>query len=202
MKKTLYILLLLLIPATVMSQQDNAKNESKNQNERPAMSIYTDIFSIRHLTFNKKVDRTGRGELLQVEFQLYNNTDFPRDLYLFVLGSYEELKWKMNSFGDKKIYPEDNIISYLAAYPNNTDNFKYEENGNERYYKVPKDYKIGINPINEKPYNLNHSLIVRTELLNKYRKNYKFFNHVTLIIYDDEGKLIFRQVYTIDSIRK
>lgn len=201
MKKSILVFILIIIPILGFSQE-NENSSGEKKDEKPVVAIKTDIFSIRHLSFNKKVDRIGRGELMQVEFQLYNNTDFKRKLYVFVIGTYEELEWHMNSFGTKRLFPEENLIKYIAASPDKLDNFKYQEGDKEVYYKYPKDYKLGINPLSDQIYELDHTLIIRTELLNKYRKNYKFFNHVTIIIYDDEGKMLFRQIYTIDMIRK
>ncbi len=68
--------------------------------------------------------------------------------------------------------------------------------------KHAKDYKLGVDPATNKPYALKDKIIIRTDHLSPYRKNYKFFNNAAVLIYDDEGKLLYRQLYLIDKMRK
>ncbi len=202
-KKLVYILLF-IVPVLIFSQ-DKPADEKLNatvKDNKPVIAILTDIFQINSLSFNKRHDPKGRGVELQVEFQLYNNTDLKRNLYIFVIGTYEEEVWAKSSIFGTKILPIRSDIKFIETYPPNNDNFLYEENGIKLYEKYPKDFKLGINPGENKPYSLDEDLIVRTSLISKYRKHYLYFNHVTLIIYGDEGELIYRQVYRIDGYRK
>lgn len=205
-KKIVIILALISISITLYSQQDanTVKTDGKNEkDEKPVLSVFTDVFDIKHLSFIKKVDPKGRGELILVEFQLLNNTDLTRDLYIFVVATHEDTNWKRTILTNKKILPQGSRINYFASYPENDDNFKYQdEDGKEYLDKYPKDYKAGINPFTDKAYSLDTDLIVRTQVLCRYRKKYRYFNNVTLIIYDDEGKLLYRVVHRIDWTRK
>lgn len=202
LKRLIYIMF--LIYPLIMFSQENTSDEKVSAvvDNKPVLAVFTDVFDIKSLSFNKRNDPKGRGDELQVEFQLYNNTDLKRNLYIFVVATYEEEIWARNSILGTKIIPIRSDIKFIETYPSDNDNFKYEENGNTFYDKYPKDYKLGINPFESKPYFLDEDLIVRTSIISKYRKHYLFFNHVTLIIYGDEGELMYRQVYRIDGYRK
>ena len=203
LKKIIIILVLISIPVSVFSQQGADTEKTDKKDEHPVLAVFTDVFDIKHLSFIKKVDPKGRGELILVEFQLLNNTDLTRDLYIFVVATNEEINWKKTTLTDRRILPQGSRINYFASYPDSNDNFKYQDQDGKEYMdKYPKDYKAGINPYTGKPYSLDTDIIVRTEILCRYRKRYQYFNYVTLMIYDDEGKLLFRQVHRIDWTRK
>lgn len=203
MFKRLIYILFVIYPLVVFSQENTAENKvDASVDDKPVLAVLTDVFDIKSLSFNKRNDPKGRGEELQVEFQMYNNTNLKRNLYIFVVATYEEEIWARNSILGTKILPIRSDIKFIETYPSDNDNFKYEEDGKTYYDKYPKDYKLGINPYENKPYFLDEDLIVRTSVISKYRKKFMFFNHVTLIIYGDEGELLFRQVYRIDSYRK
>ncbi|MGL4370572.1 MAG: hypothetical protein ACRCUT_13000, partial [Spirochaetota bacterium] len=63
------------------------------------------------------------------------------------------------------------------------------------------DYKLGVNPATGKMYTLLDKIIIRSEHLTVYRKNFKYFNNVTVVIFDDEGKTKYRQTYYLDGRR-
>ena len=86
--------------------------------------------------------------------------------------------------------------------PNDPANFEYDINGAKELKKYPKDYKLGVDPQTGKIYSLKDKIIVRTQHLNLYRKNFKFYNNVTIILYDDAGKMKFRQTYALKGKRR
>jgi len=97
MFRRIYIMLALFVPVSfVFPQSDTVKDEkNKTKIEKPEQIVTTDVFGIENLSFNKKIDPTGKGELLQVEFALKNNTDSPLELYIFMMA---QLKTR-NGFG-------------------------------------------------------------------------------------------------------
>jgi len=199
-----FIMLALFVPVSfVFSQSDTVKDEkNKTKIEKPEQIVTTDVFGIENLSFNKKIDPTGKGELLQVEFALKNNTDSPLELYIFMMGTVEDKEWVWNTFNNRKVTLKKIIIKHFASTPDDKTQFEKEEDGKKVINKYPKDFKTGINPNTGKPYILESYLPVRTELLSQYRKKYQFFNYATIYIFDNEGELLFYQNYSLDKIRR
>ncbi|HEY1407227.1 MAG TPA: hypothetical protein VF857_11505, partial [Spirochaetota bacterium] len=137
----------------------------------------------------------------EVVFELTNTEDTPRDLYIFVLASHEEQKWVYNSFRTKRSVPERVDVDLFVPVPSDRANFEYDINGAKLIKKYAKDYKLGVDPSTGKAYHLKDKVIVRTEHLSPYRKNYTYFNNATVLVYDDEGKLLFRQIYALNGFR-
>ena len=207
MLKRSILMLALIMPASIIfPQNDTVKDDTQvkkqGSSEKPLQITNTDVFTIEHLTFNKKIDPSGRGELLQIEFALKNNMDAPMNLHIFLLGTIEETEWVWNSFNNRKISLKEISIKYFASTPDDASQFEREENGKKKIVKYPKDFKTGINPLTGKIYTLENYLPVRTELLSKYRKKYKYFNNATIYIFDDDGNLLFYQNYSLDKLRK
>jgi hypothetical protein len=175
--------------------------KAQKEDSFPPQAIYSDELSVSMPTFSKKTDVQGRGDILEVAFAINSLRDGKFDIYVFVIASQEQLKWITDSFGKKKIYPEGNVISEFVPFPGKNDNFEYDIDGKKLFKKYAKNYKLGVNPADVKPYALKDRINIRTEHLTLYRKNYKFFNNCTILIYDDEGTVLFRQIYEMKGYR-
>ena len=183
------------------SDQGKKADASGTKDPFPPQSVDTDDYKVSPPSFLRKGDNQGKGEVLEVGFDITNNTDNPHQLYLFVIATYEDTKWLYNSFKTKKTVPEKVAIEYFSASPDNRANFEYDINGVKELKKYPKDYKLGVDPATGKIYTLKDRIIVRTQHLTEYRKNFKMFNNVTVIVYDDEGTVKFRRTYALKGIR-
>ncbi|HEY1406019.1 MAG TPA: hypothetical protein VF857_05360, partial [Spirochaetota bacterium] len=107
--------------------EEPAKTVDTQKNDPfPPFAVSTDLFKLPMPTFSKKIDPKGRGELMEVVFELTNTEDTPRDLYIFVLASHEEQKWVYNSFRTKRTVPEKVDIDLFAPDPSDRANFEYE----------------------------------------------------------------------------
>jgi hypothetical protein len=210
-RKLLIIAFICVLPALGFSQTkaqvsipaEKVKNETSGTKDQfPPQSVDTDDYTVSHPSFLKKGDNMGKGEVLEVGFDITNNTDNPHSLYLFVIATYEDTKWQYNSFANRKVIPQKVAIEYFSPSPDDVKNFEYDINGVKELKKYPKDYKLGVDPQTGKIFTLKDKLIVRTQHLNLYRKNFKFYNNVTIIVFDDEGKTKFRQTFALKGKRR
>jgi hypothetical protein len=95
MKKIALSLLMLLLPAIAFSQaQAPAQPEVAADGipNYPVQSIRSYEFDVRAITVSRQYETRGRGEILNVEFGIHNNTDYPMDLYVFAIATYEDYK--------------------------------------------------------------------------------------------------------------
>ncbi len=211
MTRYINFFLILFLPVFLFAQDTPAK-KTEPSGAIPVQSQYSDKFEIKNVDFNKKVDLNGKGENLDVTFILDNHMDDPQDLYLFVVASYEVGKPKETLF-DNPIPPHKRIRSFVP-FPLDLANFEYsetddkgqllkDEQGKEihLYKKFPKNPQAGIDPSTGKPYHLVDRLVVRTNHMSKYRHNFAFFNNVTILVFDKDGKPIFRQQYELKGYR-
>ncbi len=206
--------LMILFTGIVTAQN---KDEEKEKNVKikpvPIQAQYTDRFDIQNIYFNKRIDLKGVGEILEVELILRSHLDDPQELNIFVIASYEKKHRKETSFLHP-IPPQKKIKSFVP-YPDDIKNFQYpytdrngkvrkDEKGMDRlmFVKNPVDPKKGINPETGKPYLLKDKLVLRTRHLSKYRYDYFFFNEVAVLIYDKDGKPLFRQLYELKGFRR
>ena len=208
MKRLFLILIICILPSALFSQNQNAAQpaETKKADDRkkdafPPQSVQNEDFVVSMPSFVRKGDNLGKGEILEVGFDITNNLDSPRTFYIFVIATYEDIKWQYNSFQSKKTFPEKVQTAYFSPYPDTNANYEYEINGEKELKRYPKDFKAGINPADGKFYTLKDKLIIRSNHLCIYRKNYKYYNNVTIILYDEEGKLKFRQTYALEGSR-
>jgi len=208
MKRFFMILMICILPSAVFSQNQNTaqpaqpkKAEEGKKEQFPPQSVLNNDFTVSMPSFVKKGDNLGKGEVLEVGFDLSNNVDSSATLYIFVIATYEDIKWQYNSFQSKKTFPEKIQTAYFTPYPDTNANYEYDINGEKELKRYPKDYKAGINPADGKPYLLKDKIIIRSRHLSLYRKNYKFYNNVTIVIFDDEGKTKFRQTYSLEGTR-
>ncbi|HOD14946.1 MAG TPA: hypothetical protein PLA65_04510 [Spirochaetota bacterium] len=212
MIRNIAITLALLVPALVFSADiDNSKQMNVRTNI-PVLSQYNNTFSIQNLYFNKRIDVTGKGEILEVEFILENLTDDPIDIYLFTIATYEKTEVTKSSF-ERPIPPKERIRTFVT-YPDDIQNFTYpvydkdgkpqkDENGLDKIKleKFPKNPKSGVDPSTGKPYHLTDKLVIRTTHISPYRKNYFFFNNLAVLIFDSEGKPAYRKLFEIKGKR-
>lgn len=205
------IMLVLLIPALVFSQ-DTGKQQKSAKTNIPVLSQYSNSYAIRNLYFNKKIDISGKGEILEVEFILENLTDDPMDIYLFTIATYEKVEKTRSSF-EEPVPPKERIRTFVS-YPDDIQNFTHpvlDENGNPKkdqngldmvkLVKFPQNPKAGVDPNTGKPYHLTDKLVIRTTHLSPYRKNYFFFNNLAVLIFDNEGKPSYRKLFEIKGKR-
>ena len=208
-KKIILYTLLLLISNPLFSQIKQTKQDINRDNTEnmlinpPVQALYTNILELKNLDFNKRVAFSGKGESLDVVFELFSQSNEPLDLYIFVIATYEKVEKSESSF--QSPIPERDRIKTFVPFPNDIKNFQYldpQKQGKIRYIKYPKKPKDGVEPFSGKPYSLTNRLIVKTHHLSKYRNNYFFFNEVTILIFDSEGKPLFRQLFTIKGVRR
>lgn len=214
MKRYVIFILLLIVPAFIFSQEQPAQQKQETKkNLTPVVSQYSHDFAVRDISFNKRIDLSGKGELLEVEFNLVNKTDYAFDLYVFVIASYEVKEKTDSSFED--FIPREKRIRSFIPYPDVPDQFRtpiLDEKGNivknvhgvdmYEYEKNPRDPRTGVNPETGKPYRLNQKLLIRTYHLSNYRTNYYFFNQAAILIFDKNGNPVFRQLYELNGWRR
>lgn len=207
--KWLSFLILLFIPVLLLPQGKTKKQDNKGivDTAISPLSLQSKDFSIKSIDFNKRIDIKGRGEILEVVMVLKNNTDNPIDLYVFTIATYEKTQKTRSSF--EKLIPEKEKLRTFKAFPGPDSNFqypKYDPSGKieknkkgetkMRYVKFPKDPKKG------KFYTLKNKIIYRSAHLSEYRSNYFYFNEVMVLIFNKEGKPIFRQLYKVIGQRR
>ncbi len=187
-----------VIPALLFSQE---KKDADSQHI-PIGAQYSNSFEVSDIYFNRRIDTTGKGELLEVEIVVKNLTDDPMDLYVHVIATFEREEKTRSSF--EMPIPEKERIRSFVPFPGKKEDYQYphpDKTGETILKKAPKDPKAGINPDTGKPYHLEEKLLIRTYHLSEYRTNYFFFNEVTILVYDNEGKPVFRQLYEIEGRR-
>lgn len=193
----------LALPIFILAQEKEAEKKSEvKSNNIPSQAIHCDKFSIGAVYFNKVFDDRALGDVLEVCFELKSKIDVPQDLYVFVIATYENIEKVTSSF-KMPIVEKDKLLSFVP-FPDDVKNFEYDDSktGKTRLLMYPKNTKAGVDPETGKPYTLKSNLFVRTRHFTKYRNNYVFFNNVAIVIFNEEGKLLFRQLYEIVGKRK
>jgi len=206
------LMLALLLPALVFSEEIDSTKQMSVKTNIPVLSQYSNTFSITNLYFNKRIDINGKGEILEVEFILENQTDDPLDIYIFTVATYEKTEISTSSF-ETPIPPKERIRTFVV-YPDDIQNFTHpvidkdgkpqkDENGLDmvKLVKFPKNTRAGGDPATGKPYRLSDKLVIRTIHLSPYRKNYFFFNNLAVLIFDSEGKPAYRKLFEIKGKR-
>ena len=198
------------------AQEKTVQEQPKSrppQKQIPVQAQYSNDFTVREIWFNRVIEKGGKGELLEVQFEVKNNTDYPLDLYIFVLASYVEKEKTDSSF--ERPVPKQKRIRSFVPYPLDIENFKYpvqdakgdtvkNRHGREvfDYFEFPHDPKAGISPDTGKPYHIKEKLHVRTYHLSQYRVNYFFFNRVAILAFDKDGNPVYRQLYELKGFRR
>ncbi len=202
--KHLIITLFLITPALLFSQDKSADTKIDLKKE-PVLSIFTDLFKLKNLSFSRE-QPDNNGEILETEFQLENLTNVSMDLYIFVIATYEKEYITKSSF-ERPELEDRNLIKLIQVYPDELSNYEYtvkDDSGvDKKYYqKYPKNIKAGIDKKTGKPYNLNDIITFRSRHFSKFMKKYYFFNNISILIFDSEDKLLFRQNYVVNPIKR
>jgi len=202
MLKKIFIIILLFSVSFVYAE--DTSNKTPKQSLSP-LSTHSKIISVKSINFNKRIDLKGRGEILEVDFSLKNNTDNSMKLYIFVVALYHKNYRKLTSF-DSPVPPQKKIKTFVP-FPNNLKNFQHtakDPMGKEYIQLVtyPKNYKEGTDPLTGKPYFLKNKIRVTTKHLSPYRTNYYYFNHAAITIYNKDGQTLFRQIYKLNGFRR
>ena len=145
----------------------------------------------------------GRGDVLDVEFEVKNLIDDPQELYIFVIATFEAEPQSRSSFSP--LLAKKNTLRSFVPYPDDITNFEYEDpdsEGKVKLIKYPKNPGAGIDENTGKPYHLKDKLFIRTKHLARYKNNYYYFNRVWILVYDKDEKPIFRQGYKFIGIRR
>lgn len=213
MKRYITVFIILLIPGLLISQDiQTGKGVDKVNTNIPVQAQYSNQFTIKNLFFNKKIDPTGMGEILEIEFLLENLTDDPQDLYIFTIATFEKIEATRSSF-ERPITLKERVRTFVT-YPDDLLNFSYpdlDQQGNQKkdkngadlikLLKFPKNPKAGVDALTGKPYRLFDKKHIRTTHLSRYRKNYFFFNNLAVLVFDSEGKPAYRQLYMVKGKR-
>lgn len=228
MKKVAFIIFL-CIGVTTLGQ--NPQNTSSTPTDEtiglPTQSLRTHLFDVEKFSMSFGYEPRGFGEVLTTEFNIRNKTDDVLELYIYAIATYENEDFDTSSFTMPRPGEGGITILNFVPYPIAAEdrdlpphkmkhlNFRYKTGRDTdplgTLQKYPRDPKLGINPLTGGPYKLHDTLFVQTKHVSKYRKNYVFFNFVTLLIFDaknltdEKGKLnppLFRQVYRIQGKRK
>jgi len=204
--KHLLISLFLITPAVLFSQ-DKAADNKLDITKEPVLSIQTNLFKIKNLTFSKLL-RDEKGEILETQFQVDNQTNISMDLYIFVIATYEKEYRSETSF-DRPTSEDKNPIKLIKTYPDDLTNYEYiykDSEGKEKkvYQKYPKNIKAGINKDTGKPYTLNDNDLITFHSFHNspYTKKYNFFNQITILIFDSDENLVFRQMYNVKPVKR
>lgn len=202
--KHLIISLFLITPALLFSQEKISDSKIDLKKE-PVLSIFTDLFKLKNLSFSR-LQPDNTGEILETEFQLENLTNVSMDLYIFVIATYEKEYLTKSSF-ERPDLEDKNSVKLIQVYPDELSNYEYtvkDEAGVEKkvYQKYPKNIKAGIDKKTGKPYNLTDIITFRSRNFSKFMKQYYFFNQITILIFDSEEKLLFRQNYIVNPVKR
>lgn len=202
--KHLLISLFLITPVFLFSQDKGADNKLDLKKE-PVLSIFTDLFKVKNLTFSK-IQPDNSGEILETEFQIENLTNVSMDLYIFVIATYEKEYLTKSSF-ERPNLEDSKLIKLIQTYPDDITNYEYilkDSSGAEKkiYQKYPKNIKAGINKKTGKPYRLDDTITFASRHLSKFMKNYYYFNTITILIFDNDEKLLFRRNYIVKPVKR
>ncbi|MCX8123984.1 MAG: hypothetical protein N3F66_07435 [Spirochaetes bacterium] len=196
MKKKYFALCMVLCASALLAQ-------TTQKLDIPIQSLYSNQVKIKDVYFNKRVDVGGKGDVLEVEVIFENLTDNPMDLYVNVIATYEKEEKAKSSF--EMPIPEKERIRNFVPYPDDISNYEYTDSKGKKIYQAyPKNTKSGINPLTNKLYSLSvrDNLVVRSYHISPYRKDFVFFNFVTILVFDKDGNPILREVYELTGKRK
>jgi hypothetical protein len=196
MKKKIYTIIMVLCASVLLAQ-------TTQKLDIPVQSLYSNQVRIKDIYFNKRVDTAGKGDVLEVEVLFENLTDNPMDIYVNVIATFEKEEKTTSSF--EMPIPEKERIRNFVPYPDDLANYEYTDNKGKKIFQAyPKNTKSGINPLTNKLYSLpvRDTLVVRSYHVSPYRKDFVFFNYVTVLVFDKDGNPIMREVYELKGKRK
>ena len=206
MIKKIFILILLITPIFLSGEDTKIKSEKKAS---PAQVIFSNKIYVKNIYMNKRIGTYGKGEVLEIEVEIENKTDTPLEFYAIIIASCEKDIIKQNSF-DMPVPLKDRIKNFVP-YPCDITNFKVlkkskNQNVNDKKnlnrYKIAINSKLGVNPETKEPYKLNKKLAFRTYHLSKYRRDFTFFNEITLLIFNADGTPEYSQGYILTGYRR
>jgi hypothetical protein len=218
MIKRILFILIRTIPVVITPQDKPAETPGPSapgdvNTNISVLSQYSNRFKFKEVYFNRRIDPGGRGENLMVDFALENQTDHEMDLYIFIIASYE-IDVPSESTFTRPVPLEDRIKNFAVS-PGSIENFTYPDVDGKgvrkknmfnedmnKYVKFPKNPREGINPETGKPWRLGGRLFFTTNILSPYKQNYYFFNNAAILIFDDQGKPLFRQLFELKGFRR
>lgn len=196
MKKKFLTIIMVLFTSVLLAQ-------TTQKLDIPVQSLYSNQVKIKDIYFNRRVDTAGKGDVLEVEVLFENLTDNPMDIYVNVIATYEKEEKTKSSF--EMPIPEKERIRNFVPYPDDIANYEYTDSKGKKILQAyPKNTKSGINPLTNKLYFLpvRDILVVRSYHVSPYRKDFIFFNYVTVLVFDKDGNPIMREVYELKGKRK
>ncbi len=196
MKKKFFTISMVLFASVLLAQ-------TTQKIDIPVQSLYSNQVKIKDVYFNKRVDTAGKGDVLEVEVLFENLTDNPMDIYVNIIATFEKEEKTESSF--EMPIPEKERIRNFVPYPDDTANYEYTDSKGKKIFQAyPKNTKSGINPLTNKLYFLpvRDILVVRSYHVSPYRKDFVFFNYVTILAFDKDGNPIVREVYELKGKRK
>jgi hypothetical protein len=212
MIKKYTIFFIYFIPLILFAQENTPPKKQSIDTAISPEKQYSGQLTIGKTYFNKKIEVTGQGEILEAELELVNLTDEQQELYVFVIATFEKRQITKSSF--ERPIPEQEKLRSFVPFPYDLKNFQYpdtDDKGNVKknkdgtdkmkFVKFPRDPKAGIDMTTGKPYYLKEKLFIRTTHLSKYRINYFYFNELTVIIFDNNGAPLYRKHYALTGMR-
>ncbi|MEJ5360543.1 MAG: hypothetical protein WBK20_07990 [Spirochaetota bacterium] len=196
MKKKFFTMIIVLFASVLLAQ-------TTQKLDIPVQSLYSNQIKIKDIYFNKRVDTAGKGDVLEVEVLFENLTDNPMDLYINVIATFEKEEKAKSSF--EMPIPEKERIRNFVPYPDDIANYEYTDSKGKKIFQAyPKNTKSGINPLTNKLYFMpvRDILVMRSYHVSPYRKDFVFFNYVTILVFDRDGNPIMREVYELKGKRK
>lgn len=196
MKKNFLTIIMVLFTSVLLAQ-------TTQKLDIPVQSLYSNQVKIKDIYFNRRVDIAGKGDVLEVEVLFENLTDYPMDIYVNIIATYEKEEKTKSSF--EMPIPEKERIRNFVPYPDDIANYEYTDSKGKKIFQAyPKNTKSGINPLTNKLYFLpvRDILVVRSYHVSPYRKDFVFFNYVTVLVFDKDGNPIMREVYELKGKRK
>jgi len=199
-QRSLVAIVSLLLAVAVLAQDKAGTpggGETAELANLPVQSYRTHIFDVEKFSISFGYEPRGFGEVLTVEFGVRNKTDDERELYIWAIATEDvdpsgDSSFKIPRTDDQRILVR-NFVPFPLAAEDRDKEYRMMKNENFRYKtgndphplgslrKFPRDPKLGVDPSSGKTYKLEDALFVKTTHHSKYRKNYCFFNHVTLL---------------------
>lgn len=199
----------IILPVALLAQAGPGKDAPEKKGASafstniPVQAQYSEKFEVEHCYLNRRIDPGGKGELLEIELILKSRLNEPIEMYIFTIATFEKIEKTKSSF--EMPVPERERIRNFVPYPDDIKNYEYgnpDDKGATVLVKYPKNPKAGVDPSTGKPYTLKNRLVVRAYHLSPYRNDYVFFNNATILIFDGEGKAMFRKLYEIKGRRR
>ncbi|HXK66692.1 MAG TPA: hypothetical protein PK348_10515, partial [Spirochaetota bacterium] len=137
MKKNFLTIIMVLFTSVLLAQ-------TTQKLDIPVQSLYSNQVKIKDIYFNRRVDIAGKGDVLEVEVLFENLTDYPMDIYVNIIATYEKEEKTKSSF--EMPIPEKERIRNFVPYPDDIANYEYTDSKGKKIFQAyPKNTKSGIN---------------------------------------------------------